>query len=94
MNKSYFLSVLFFTSLAMPFVSYAHCNETGKHSGNHPHCTDEEPPPPPPPANCTGVPDFPGFAYSKEVFGGKRGSSSGNELYLSSTDASCSVMIF
>ena len=94
MNKSYFLAVLFFAFLAIPFAAHAHC--AGKHFGKHPHCTDEEPPPPPPPpnANCTGVPDFPGFAYSLEVFGGKRGRDPGFELYLSSTDRSCSAMIY
>jgi Ca2+-binding RTX toxin-like protein len=36
MTKSYFLSVLFFSLLALPFVSYAHCK--GNHTGDHPHC--------------------------------------------------------
>ena len=96
MNKLCYLSVLLLTSLVMPFASFAHCDGV-KHSGNHPHCGGEEPPPPPP-ANCTGVAGFPGFAYSKEVIGGeviggKRGTDPGRDLYLSSTDASCSVMI-
>ncbi len=36
MKKSYFLSVLFFSLLTLPLVSYAHC--AGKHTGDHPHC--------------------------------------------------------
>jgi len=36
MNKSYYLSALLLILLAVPLVSYAHCD--GKHTGNHPHC--------------------------------------------------------
>ena len=49
MKKTCYLSVLLFTLLAMPLVSYAHCK--GKHTGDHEHCTGGEDPPPSPPPN-------------------------------------------
>jgi hypothetical protein len=91
MNKLCYLSVLLFTLLAMPLVSFAHCAD--KHTGNHPHCRGEEPPPPPP-ESCAGAPGvFPSFAYSKPVYGGKHGSVSAYELYLANSTGECSILL-
>jgi hypothetical protein len=90
MNKSYFLSGLLFALLALPLVSYAHCK--GKHTGDHPHCQDEPPPPPESCADAQG--EFPAFAFAKSVRDGRRGTWSGNDIYLADSTGTCELKIF
>lgn len=75
--------------MAMPLLASAHCNETGKHSGNHPHCGDQEPPPPQP-SRCPG--DFPAFAYAFETTN-KRGHTIRSDVMVSNADASCEILV-
>lgn len=94
MNKLFYSLFLLLTLLAMPLASYADCNLTGKHSGNHPHCRGEEPPLPPP-ESCAGAEGyFPAFAYVKPVYGGRRGSVSAKEIYLANSTGTCAILLF
>jgi hypothetical protein len=91
MYKLCYLSVLLLPSLAMPLVSFAHCDDV-KHSGNHPHCRGEDPPPPPPELNsCPG--DFPAFAYAFETTKKGRGHTSRSDVMVSNADASCEILV-
>ena len=93
MNRLFYLLALLLTVLAMPLLSYAHCD--GKHTGNHPHCGGEEPPPPPPPESCADAPGaFPAFAFARSVHDGRHGTWSGNDIYLADSTGTCELRIF